>query len=1040
MSNDPKKLGLSPDLYSRNTIISRIAKRLIGKPDIKIVDIGGYGGKLNLFFSKDANFTVMDIKDVPAEEEGVTYKQGDARKIPFSDRNFDMVISTDLLEHMDAPDRQKAIKEMLRITKRYVILGVPNNTKLVEHAEENIRAQYEAAGGEDHPFLSEHASFGLPDPTNIESVLEDEGAQYFKIAEGNLTNWYIHQLYTSTRLNEQMNEKKLKFNEFFNGSLKELGNLRAPTYRTIYVISKEGNNLPEAEIKEDLEKTFAFKPETFMELLKYAFTDMREFINQRKDLVIYKERKHDEELQDASEKTREMKNRLEEQKETIEKARRSVALHREAIQELRNYLAENERTIELLKENKESMEEEIAEHLKKIKEQQEELSGMDKRIDLLLGQIRENEQSIRRRDAEITQKEAQIRELKTELDAYRGSLHEILNSRSYKIVKAYSAIKKYVWTIPAANIKKGYEILVKLGPKEFLTRGLRKIKKQPVNTSKSAYAAYIEKNKIIGAGIARIKKQIKGFKTKPLISIVLPVYNVEPKFLKECIESVKTQFYANWELCIADDNSSDKKVKALLEEFNDDKRIKIKFRKKNGGIVKASNDALTLATGAYIGFLDNDDTLAPDALFELVKALQEDKYDFIYSDEDKISEAGERCEPFFKPEWSPDLMLSINYTCHFSVYRVKLVRDAGGLREGFDGSQDYDLALRISEKAKKIKHIPRILYHWRKVEGSTSGQYNAKPYCFDSAKKALRDALQRRGIEGVVQDGIWQGSYRVKRALKSKPKVSIIIPFKDKPEILRECVNSILQKTAYENYEILLVDNQSELFETKEYLGSLKGESKVRTLKYEFPFNFSAINNFAAKQAEGEMLLLLNNDISVITEDWIECMLEHAQRADVGAVGAKLLYPNGTVQHAGTIIGVGGLANHAFLKQLKDDHGYFGLADVIRNVSAVTGACLMIRKDVYINMDGLNEKNLGVSFNDVDLCLRLREKGYLIVYTPYAQLTHHESLSRGYTVAMNEVRFIQRNHRSILQKGDPYYNPNLTRERFDFSLRVEDKV
>lgn len=1039
MSNDPNKLGLSPDLYSRNTIISRIAKHLLGKPNIKIVDVGGYDGKLNLFFSKDANFNVVDIKDAPAEEEGITYKKGDARKIPFSDRNFDMVISTDLLEHMDAPDRQKAIKEMLRIAKKYVILGVPNNTELVEQAEENIRAQYVSAGGEEHPFLSEHSHFGLPDPTNIESVLNDEGAQYFKIAEGNLTNWYIHQLYTSTRLNEQMDEKKLKFNEFFNGSLKELGNLRAPTYRTIYVVSKEGNSLPEAEIKEDLENTFAFKPETFMELLKHAFTDMREFINQRKDLVIYKERKHDEELHDASARTKDMENQLEEQKETIEKARRSVALHREAIQELRNYLAENERTIELLKESKESMEEEIAEHLKKIKEQQNELSRMDERIDLLLKQIRKNEQSIRRRDADLAQKDAEIRELKTELDEYRGSLHEILNSRSYKIVKAYAAVKKYLWIVPTTNLKKGYEILVKLGPREFITRGLRKVKKQPTNISGNAYAAYVEENRITAAGAARIKKQIKAFKTAPLISIILPVYNVDPKFLKECIESVKAQIYTNWELCIADDKSSDPKIKELLDEYKDDKRIKIKFRKKNGGIVKASNDALELATGAYVGFLDNDDVLAPDALFEAVKALQEEKYDFIYTDEDKIGTDGKRCEPFFKPEWSPDLMLSINYTCHFSVYRAKLVRDAGGLREGFDGSQDFDLALRISEKAKKIHHIPKVLYHWRKVEGSTAGQFNAKPYCFDSAKKALREALQRRGIEGEVRDGIWKGSYRVKRALKSNPKISIIIPFKDKPEILRECVTSILEKTSYENYEILLVDNQSELFETKEYLENLSDE-KVRTLKYDFPFNFSAIMNFAVKQAEGEMLLLLNNDISVITEDWIQCMLEHAQRGEVGAVGAKLLFPNGTVQHAGTIIGVGGLANHAFLKQLKADNGYFGLASVIRNVSAVTGACMMIRKDVYINADGLNEKDLGVSFNDVDLCLRLREKGYLIVYTPYAQLTHHESLSRGYTVAIDEVKFIQRTHRAILQKGDPYYNPNLTKERFDYSLRVEDKV
>ncbi|MFC1751378.1 glycosyltransferase, partial [Pseudomonadota bacterium] len=558
--------------------------------------------------------------------------------------------------------------------------------------------------------------------------------------------------------------------------------------------------------------------------------------------------------------------------------------------------------------------------------------------------------------------------------------------------------------------------------------------------TKSAYKAHLEENKITGAVSAKMKRQIHALKYKPLISIVTPVHDVPVDILKNCIDSVINQIYPNFELCIVDDASTDKKIKSLLEGYaKKDKRIRVQYRKKNGGIVKASNDAIENAKGAYIGFLDNDDTLTPDALFEVAKALQEEKYDFIYSDEDKIDEKGNRCEPFFKPSFSPDLLLSINYTCHFSVYRKKLIKDVGALREGFDGSQDYDLALRISEKAKKIKHIPKVLYNWRMIKGSTAGQFDAKPHCFTSAKEALRETMDRRGIEGKVADGVWKGSYRVQRALKSRPKVTIIIPFKDKPEVLKVCLDSLFEKTNYDNYEVILVNNQSELFETKEYLKTLE-EKNVKILNYDFPFNYAAINNFAAKQAKGEILVLLNNDVEIITPNWIEAMLEHAQRSDVGAVGAKLLFPDDTVQHAGTLIGVGGIANHAFLKQLSSDHGYFGQTDLIKNYSAVTGACLMIRKDVYINCDGLNEKDLGISFNDVDLCLRLREKGYLIVYTPYAKLYHHESLSRGYEVAMDEIKFFQREHRGILEKGDPYYNPNLTKERFDYSLRVEDKL
>jgi GT2 family glycosyltransferase len=555
------------------------------------------------------------------------------------------------------------------------------------------------------------------------------------------------------------------------------------------------------------------------------------------------------------------------------------------------------------------------------------------------------------------------------------------------------------------------------------------------------YQLYIEKNTPTSKELSQIMQELDNFEYKPVISIVMPVYNVAEEYLVKAIASVKQQAYSRWELCICDDASTLPYIKPLLQKYaREDQRIRVAYRGKNGGIVKASNEALKMAQGAYVGLLDNDDELTPDALFEVVKALQERKYDLLYSDEDKLDLEGKRCEPFFKPDWAPDLLLSINYISHFGVYRRKILSETGGFRDGFDGSQDYDLVLRFTEKTGSIRHIPKILYHWRKIPGSTAENVQFKTYAIDSAKKALGDALKRRKIDGAVEDGLWTGSYRVKRVIAEQPLVSIIIPFKDKIDVLKTCLESILTRTTYQNFEIILVDNLSELYETREYLNTLIGNPKIRFLRYEKPFNYAAINNWAAGQANGEVLILLNNDTEIITPGWIEAMLEHAQRPEVGAVGAKLLYPNNTLQHAGVLIGVSGVANHAFSRHDHADHGYFGQADVIRNYSAVTAACAMVRKSVFQELGGLDEQNLAVAFNDVDFCLRLREKGYLVVYTPYAKLYHHESLSRGRDVDIKEVLYMKTKYAALIQKGDPYYNPNLTRENLDFSLRCGDKL
>lgn len=551
-----------------------------------------------------------------------------------------------------------------------------------------------------------------------------------------------------------------------------------------------------------------------------------------------------------------------------------------------------------------------------------------------------------------------------------------------------------------------------------------------------------------------ILKSINSLRFKPVISVITPVYNIDPKWLNRCIESVINQLYPNWELCLYDDASTKKETLECLKKWSKfgDKRIKIKLGKVNQHIAGASNEALKMATGEFITLLDDDDELTRNALYEVVKALNKNvRPDFIYSDEDKIDEDNRRGNPFFKPDWSPDLLLSMNYTCHLSVFRKSIIDEIGGFRKGYEGSQDYDLTLRFIEKTEpeKIFHIPKILYHWRTLATSTSGGLGAKDYAIEASIKALRDYLRRNQIEGAVLEGLSPGRFWVKRAIIGNPKVSIIIPFRDQAEVLRRCVESILKRTEYKNFEIVLVNNQSKEKKTLDYLKSWAIDPACKILNYDKPFNFSAINNYAAKWSRSEYLLFLNNDTEIITPEWINAMLAQIQRKEVGAVGGKLIYPNGRIQHAGVILGLG-IAGHAFKHFPEGNEGYMSMANTIRNYSAVTAACVLVKKSVFQEIGGFDEKNFSVAYNDVDLCLRMRQKGYLIVYTPHAKLYHYESLSRGddEELQKNNPEKYQRvvaERKHMLKKwkkwilADPYYNPNLTRFREDFSLRLDDR-
>ncbi len=531
-----------------------------------------------------------------------------------------------------------------------------------------------------------------------------------------------------------------------------------------------------------------------------------------------------------------------------------------------------------------------------------------------------------------------------------------------------------------------------------------------------------------------IQTQIASFWYKPKISIILPVYNGEECWLRVALESVFAQYYSNWELCICNDGSTAAHVAEVLKEYDAlDSRIKVKHLPQNRGVAAASNQALELAVGEYVGFLDHDDWLTPDALFEVVKLLQTTQADLIYSDEAIMEEHGAVVYQAYRPDWSPDMLFSHPYFVHFNVFRIELVRQIGGFREHFPVSQDYDFILRFTAKTDRISHIPRILYHWRQVNSSAS--HTNQNQVMKLSKQALVETLAERGIVAVVEDGLDFNLFRVRRLISGNPLVSIIIPTKDKVHFLQRCVESILKKTTWPNYEIIIVDNNSTEQATFDYYRTVENQPRIRVLFYNQPFSYAALNNWAVNFANGSHLMFLNNDTEVLSREWLTAMLEHSQRREVGVVGAKLLGIDGRIQHGGVIIGLNGLADHGHRGFAGDSPGYCHTLKMIRNYSAVTAACLMMRKVLFQEVGGFDEQNLPVTYNDVDLCLRLRSKNYLIVYTPYAELYHYESISRGYVIDSREAWYMRTHWKTCLETSDPYYNPNLPLEGGGYYLR-----
>ena len=595
----------------------------------------------------------------------------------------------------------------------------------------------------------------------------------------------------------------------------------------------------------------------------------------------------------------------------------------------------------------------------------------------------------------------------------------------------------YLKKIKPYNIQKGFRYLKHYGLKEFWIRLCERMEPEEV-----PYGPWFEKHRPSESELE--KQREKNWKETPVFSIVVPAYRTPVLFLEQMIESVRSQTYPFWELCIANASPEDEQMAEVLQRYVQmDQRIHVKNLNKNLGIAENTNEAFSMASGTFVGLLDHDDLLAPQALYRMMERLEEKEIDVFYTDEDKVTtDLAEHFQPHFKPDFNLDLLRSNNYITHFFVVRKELVRKVGGFRREYDGAQDYDFIFRCVEQAGEICHIPEILYHWRTHKESTSDNPVSKMYAFEAGKRAIEGNLERCGVQAVVSHTKDLGFYQVEYPVQGSPLVSVLIPNKDQKESLKKCLDSVFEKTTYSNYEIIIIENNSTESETFAYYRELQKRSNVKVITWKEGFNYSAINNFGEKEASGDYLLFLNNDVEVINPRWMEEMLGNCQRPEVGITGAKLYYPDDTIQHAGTIIGIGGIAGHAFLNMPRSRTGYLHKASIQMNLSAVTAACMMMKRSVFEQIGGFEEK-LTVAFNDVDLCLRTVQAGYLVVYNPKVELYHYESKSRGSEDNEEKVRRFQREIEfmrsrwiTILKEGDPNYNKNLTLSKWNYSLRA----
>jgi len=988
-------LSLPFDHYERYALTRRLVDLLWPgrRTRLRILDVGGHSGSLKHFLPED-EIVILDVlpppefahsREVPFLHDG--YVLGSGTDLPFADTTFDLVTAHDTLEHLPRALRDAFVREMARVSRGYLILNGPVDAGDGENAalEERVFAFGQQALDWENPYLKEHIEHGIPSAASIEESLAGIGAAYVAVPNGSSRLWLLmmalrHYLLALPRADEL----QAVVDRVFNATIAP-GDFEEPCYRIAYVAASPGSDagplagLPQRLLGETGERRAEIVPGS----------------------------------------------------QILDSLLQALGGH-------------------------------AAQVRSDLKHLQERLDSKDTSIAILNSAVAGLEADLAARDARIARAEQALSEREAALQAAQQDLAAIRGSLGYRLLEAYRrpmrrlfprgsrraapyrlVVRTVDWTVSRAARVPGAvrrtrslaarsrQVIRNEGWGSFLQKVQRRavstLRRRPLPAAALpiTYEDWIAANEPGPEELDVQRRTAPLLPYRPLISIITPVWNPTPALLRKTIESVLLQTYYNWELCIADGGSSDPEVRAILEQFAaKDSRIKVQFLGENRGISGNSNAALEAAGGEYVAFLDHTDTLAPNALWEVCALLNRDPgADCVYSDHDLISEDDVRYQPLFKPEFSPDMLLSANYLAHFCALRRDLVRRLGNLRPETDGAQDWDLTLRALADGARFARIPRVLYHWRADPGSAVTSPENKPYALRAQERAIQDYLDSLGMPGKVERDKYGGP-SVRWRVSGATKVSIIIPTKHNRKLLEPCLRSI-SRSHYRNWEVIVVDSGGRTGERERWYEQLARDMPLKVLWWDKPFNYSAVNNFAAAQAAGDALLFLNDDTEARSPGWLDEMVGWLEREGVGAVGAQLLFRDGTVQHGGDILGLQGFADHLFTGCGVNDWTVFGSTRWYRNLTATTGACLLIGADLFRRIGGFNER-FQLCGSDVELCIRVRRAGYRIVCTPFAGVMHHERSTRGNWDVKNDAFTSFWHYQPFLNGGDPYYSPNLS--------------
>ena len=1025
------KDNIAFDQFQRYETISRLIEfyRNTSEQKFHVLELGANEHKdLKLFLPKD-QILFTDIYLTPTMENDPEFQQADATNLPYQDSEFEFVVAADVFEHISPEKKQQFLSEACRVASKGVILSFPYYAQCVIDAERRINTYYKTIAGEDFIWLKEHEQYGLPKLKEIDQYLQDNNYQYFSFFHGDLQlwekMWYCH--FNSVFMPETL-EYCQNIDHYYNSEL-YCSDISATCYRVFYVLGVD-------KIKEWESYAHAlWKPQTTEGKVNHFLTDLLQLQENLHNLYEVKKNMHDK---DAHIKDLITLLQTEQQK------------HQEESIAHQNHLAEMERNISLLRE----------ENVKTEQKLQSKCAEMEESIFHLQEENRRTEQELRTKDSELNK----IYEINNQFQAERDSLkskyqsvkeelehsqihcnnittqNEELQRQLNVLQIAYDSISNaFFWKI-TKPFRIVLDLIKKVLKKNQMIRtfykGLKSLKQNGFSVTWDKVKQY--RNKKIGETIVTVitEEETQIQRNSPLpcdikFSIVVPLYNTNKKFLHEMISSVLDQTYRNWELCLVD--ASDEQhfeIQNVCEQYSaSDTRVRYIRLKKNLGISANTNEGLKIATGDYIGFLDHDDLLMPNALYENAKAILETKADILYSDEDHLSVEEKHVFPLYKPDWSPDLLYSQMYICHFLVVRKEIVEQLGGFSSDFDGSQDYDFLLRASEITQRICHIPMILYTWRESENSTAINADSKPYAHDAGRKALEKHIKTiYGEQTYVENSQYTFVYTPRFHLSAEVLVSIIIPMKDKWQMSSQCIESILQKSSYQNFEIIILNNRSQDFLTFQWFEKIQAKDKrVRVLNADMEFNWSKLNNYGATFARGDVYIFLNNDTLVISEDWIERLSENALRKDVGVVGPMLLYADETIQHAGVVVGIGGWADHVYKGTAPVHCGSPYISPMVsRNVLAVTGACMAISKRTRQEIGPFDEEFI-ICGSDVELGIRAYEREFYNRYDANVRLYHLESKSRDSFVPEIDFQKSSAAYDVYRQNGDPFYNVNLSK-------------